>query len=139
MHVTATDLQATASLLSRTGLHAGAQFAHPDGSLDICAAAYVAVRGHIPDVFYDDELTSIRLIEANPRAMAAIKAISAVLGSQPCETKNAAGLYEPDYIEHVSNWAATPPIRQKQPPTLSDVLDLIQYAAKHAATQTPAA
>ncbi|MGV9278126.1 DUF6197 family protein [Streptomyces griseosporeus] len=139
MQHTPHDLQATATLLSRTGLHTGPQFAHPDGSLDICAAAYVAVRGHIPDVFYDDETTSIRLIQANPRTMAAIRAISAVLDTQPCETKNAAGLYEPDHIEHVSHWAATPPLGATRPPTLSEVIGRILRAANHAAVHTPAA
>lgn len=137
MHSTAADLQATASLISRAGLHAGTQFASPSGALDICAAAYAVTRGHIPAEFYDDETAALRLIEANPRAMAAIKAISDVLDSTVCETRTDDGTSIPDYIEHVSNWAATAPVGATQPPTVSEVIGRILRAANH--TQTHAA
>lgn len=140
MHGTAQDLQAMATFISRYGLHTGDQFAAPGpcAAMDICAVAYiVAERCGPPREFYTDELASIALIEASARAMAAIKAISEVLDSAVCETQIESGTWVPDYIEHVSNWAATPPVGATEPPTTSEVIGRILRAANHA-TQTAA-
>ncbi|WP_446458703.1 hypothetical protein [Streptomyces rochei] len=118
------DLHGTAYLLHHGGLHTGTQFASPQGPLDVCAAAYAITEGNLPDAFYEDEVTSIELIEASERAMAAIRAISHALDTAPCATDGG-----PDYIEHVSNWAATPPIGATQPPTTSEVIGRILRAA----------
>jgi hypothetical protein len=137
MHPTPYVLQKMAAVISAQGLHTGNQFAAhgPMDKLDICAVAYiVAEQCTPPAVFFTDEVASLELIEASPRAMAAIKAISEVLESAPCETQNEAGLYEADYIEHVSNWAATPAPRETQPPTESEVIGRILRAANHART-----
>ncbi|MGV9891667.1 DUF6197 family protein [Streptomyces sp. NPDC003395] len=140
MHTTACILSQTAYVISRCGLHRGDQFADSHTpALDICAAVYLAAEGHIPTAFHHDEDASIRIIKASPTAMAAIKALSDALDSDPCETKDATGLYVPDYIEHVSNWAATAsPIAPKQPPTESEVIGRILRAANHALLTTAA-
>ncbi|KFG02529.1 hypothetical protein IQ62_01455 [Streptomyces scabiei] len=108
-------LRLAAHLIVHRGLHTGDQFATPDGPLDICAAIYLAAevpydlpeRMTVPSEFYTDEVASLRLIESSATVMAAIQAISHTLGDA-CETQIEPGTYVPDYIEHVSNWAATP-------------------------------
>jgi hypothetical protein len=140
MHTVACTLSQTAYVISRLGLHRGNQFADTDTpALDVCAAVYLAAESQLPPAFHTDEVASIHIIEASPAAMAAIKAISAVLDSDPCETQNEAGLWVADYIEHVSNWAATPPIGEKTPPTDSEVIGRILRAANHATLHAPAA
>lgn len=122
---TAEALNAMADHIHRHGRHIGRQLAHPDTeTLDISALAYVVTEGHIPDVFYTDETASIALIESSEPAMAAIRALSAALDSEPCETD---GL--PDYIEHVSNWALTPEIGQPTMPSALEVIARIRRAA----------
>jgi hypothetical protein len=142
MHGAAQDLQAMAHFISRYGLHTGAQFAAPGPAapMDICAVAYIAAeRCPPPPEFYNDEITSLTIIESSARAMAAIRAISDVLDSSVCETQVEPGTYVPDYIEHVSNWAATTPVGATQPPTVSEVIGRILRAANTHAVQTPAA
>lgn len=138
MHGTAQDLQAMATFISRYGLHTGTQFAAPGPSapMDICAVAYiVAEHWGPPAEFYTDEVASLALIQSSARAMAAIRAISNVLYSDVCETEIAPGETVPDYIEHVSNWAATAsPVPPKRPPTVSEVIGRILRAANHAQT-----
>jgi hypothetical protein len=117
------------------GLHTGDQFA-VDGPLgpvlDICAIAYMqAEGGTVPTEFYTDEITSLAIIESSARAMAAIRAISDILDSTVCETQIEPGTYVPDYIEHVSNWAATAPVGEQHPPTVSEVIGRILRAANH--------
>ncbi|MEV5451650.1 hypothetical protein [Streptomyces sp. NPDC052535] len=125
------DLHGTAYLLHHGGLHTGTQFASHDGPLDVCAAAYAITEGTLPDAFYNDECASLDLIEASDQAMAVIRAISAALETEPCETNGV-----PDYIEHVSNWAATPPIGEHFPPSTSEVIGRILRAADTLAEQT---
>jgi hypothetical protein len=137
-------LQKMASVISTRGrIHTGDQFASHAAMdvFDICAIAYLVAEDRpAPDVFFTDELASIALIEASPRAMAAIKAISDVLDSTVCETRQPDGTYTPDYIEHVSNWAATAsPVGPKRPPTLNEVIGRILRAPSRASPNTPAA
>ncbi|MET8571831.1 hypothetical protein [Streptomyces sp. NPDC004783] len=126
MATTARILEQAACLLHLNGLHTGDQFAAPGprGALDVCAAVYVAAEKKTPVQFFTDECASLDLIRASEPAMAAIRAISAALDTEPCETNGA-----PDYIEHVSNWAATPPIGETTPPTTSEVIGRILRAA----------
>lgn len=136
MPSTASILRGTAQLLATRGLHIGTQFAAPNigplpGGLDICAAVCVAAEGMVPDEFYADEVASLRLIECSAGAMQAIRAISAVLDTEPCETEIAPGHTVPDYIEHVSTWAMTPPVFETRPPCLSEVIGRILRAADH--------
>lgn len=137
------DLQKMAHYVSAYGIHDGEQMAAtgPEGfcRLDISAVAFYVTEGHIPQVFFTDEVAAIRLIESSARAMACIRAISEVLDSAVCETQIEPGTWVPDYIEHVSNWVLTTPIAQTNPPTVSEVVGRILRAANHAATQTPAA
>ncbi|MFF8544761.1 hypothetical protein ACF060_31245 [Streptomyces werraensis] len=98
-------LREAARIIDFRGLHIGSQFATNTGRrssleapLDICAAVYAAVTGLVPDVFFTDEVASVELIESSELAMAAIRAISGALDTEPCETNGV-----PDYIEHVSN------------------------------------
>ncbi|WP_158913530.1 DUF6197 family protein [Streptomyces sp. MBT28] len=120
-------LRRMATVINTHGLHRGEQFAAhgPTDALDICAIAYIVAEDRpAPAVFFNDEVASFELIEASDRAMAAIRAISAALDTEPCDTNGG-----PDYIEHVSNWAATPPIGATEPPTTSEVIGRILRAA----------
>ncbi|MGP3737988.1 DUF6197 family protein (plasmid) [Streptomyces sp. GDS52] len=142
MNATDLILRETARIIDFRGLHTGSQFATNTGRrssleapLDICAAVYAAATGQVPDVFYTDEIASLTLIESSEPAMAAIRAISAALGSDVCETNGV-----PDYIEHVSNWTATRAPFDIAPPTTGEVIDRIHRAADLAARpQTDAA
>ena len=133
-------LRETARIIDFRGLHTGSQFATNTGRrssleapLDICAAVYAATTGHVPDVFYTDEVASLARIESSERAMAAIRAISEALDTDPCETNG-----QPDYIEHVSNWAATRAPFSSAPPTTSEVIGRILRAAQQLTNQTAA-
>ena len=146
MHNTAEVLQRMAEVISLHGVHTGDQFAvrtHNDRLTqhDICALAWVVAEGRIaPREFFTDEVTSLTIIGASAPAMAAIRAISDVLDSAVCETEVEPGTWVPDYIEHVSNWAATAsPVEPKRPPTVDEVIGRILRAANHAAIQTPTA
>ncbi|WP_086560978.1 hypothetical protein [Streptomyces africanus] len=145
----ATDLilVETARIIGFRGLHTGTQFAANtgrratlDAPLDICAAVYLATTGDLPDVFFTDEVASLAIIGASSPAMAAIRAISEVLDSSVCETEMEPGTWVPDYIEHVSNWAATAcPVEPKRPPTVDEVIGRILRAANNLAVQTSTA
>ncbi|WP_086732727.1 hypothetical protein [Streptomyces glaucescens] len=146
MRDTRTVLQQMATHIDHNGLHRGEQFAQPGPvpRLDICAVAYVVAERLTPDrypaEFFTDEVASIRLIESSASAMAAIQAISHVLDSAVCETQIEPGTWVPDYIEHVSNWAATAsPVHPKRPPTNAEVIGRIHRAINTLAIQTPAA
>jgi hypothetical protein len=136
MQNTAQDLRAMASFVSRYGLHTGEQFAAPGPAapLDVCAVAYiVAERCGPPAEFFNDEVASLRLIESSAGAMAAIRAVSDALDSEPCVDTIAPGVEVPNYIEHVSNWAATAPIGETTRPSTAEVIGRILRAAQHAA------
>ncbi|NJA56706.1 hypothetical protein [Streptomyces sp. NEAU-H3] len=123
-------------LIHDNGLHLGAQFStrHPNGTHqqhDICALAWITAEHRpAPPEFFTDEVAALAVIEASAGAMNAIRAISDALPTPPCETNG-----QPDYIEHVSNWAATPPIGRTQPPSINEVLDTLHNARtqQHAA------
>ncbi|MGW7283892.1 DUF6197 family protein [Streptomyces sp. NPDC054847] len=134
MPSTAQILRDAASFISCYGLHTGEQFASAgllSDRLDVCAAIYEAAERMFPAEFYTDEDASLRLIECSAGAMAAIRAISDALDTQPCTTEVAPGLDMPDYIEHVSNWARTPAIGETAPPTTSEVIGRILRAAQN--------
>jgi hypothetical protein len=121
--------------IHQNGLHTGGQFAQIAAHsvrLDICAIAYLKAEGNIPVEFFSDEVASIRLIECSAGAMQAIRAISDSLDTEPCTTEIAPGVDIPDYIEHVSNWAATPAVGETTPPTVSEVIGRILRAARTA-------
>lgn len=135
---TARILREAARLITRQGLHTGSQFAglstgfsSLDGPLDVCAAIYVAATGKGPSEFQWDEAASIRLIECSAPAMQAIRAISDHLDSKPPTEKLDRGVEVSNYIDHVSNWAATTPIGEKQPPTVDEVIGRILRTADH--------
>lgn len=148
MRSTRRILELAAHLISQRGLNTGEQFVDANtGALDICAAVYMAAEAYalpdrlqIPTEFYTDEVASIRLIEASAPAMAAIRAISEALDTSVCETEIEPGTYVPDYIDHVSNWAATAsPFAPKRPPTVSEAIGRIRRTADALAPQTSAA
>ncbi|MEU7435698.1 MULTISPECIES: hypothetical protein [Streptomyces] len=126
---TAAILRYAARILTERGLHTGDQFAAPDGSLDICAAIYVAAHGKELKVFAFDEDYSIGFIECSAPAMAAIRAMSDHLDSAPCFTPIAPGVVVSDYIEHVSNWAATIPVFGTRLLTTDEVIGRILRTA----------
>ncbi|CAM5493484.1 MULTISPECIES: DUF6197 family protein [Streptomyces] len=126
---TGTILRTTRQIVSYYGLWTGEQFATNDGRLDLCAAIYRAVTGSTPNCFLDDEDMALLLIETNPDVWDAIRMVSAVLPTQPCTTEITPGYEVPDYVEHVSNWAATAPVFADQPPTVSEVIGLLTRAA----------
>lgn len=129
-------LRRMATVINTDGLHTGEQFAASNGysdRFDICALAYIVAEDRsAPMAFYTDEIASLRLIESSAGAMQAIQALSAVLDSGPCRTEVAPGVTVPDYIEHVSNWAATAPIGEHLPPTTAEVIGRILRAAGQA-------
>ncbi|MFE1767275.1 hypothetical protein ACFW81_24035 [Streptomyces angustmyceticus] len=129
MPETAAILRYTARILTERGLHTGDQFAAPNGSLDICAAIYLAAHGKQLRVFTFDEDLSIGFIECSAPAMAAIRAVSDHLDTAPCVTPIAPGHEVPDYIEHVSNWAATIPVFGTRQPTASEVVSRLLRTA----------
>lgn len=143
MNPTKATLSGMACYADIHGLHTGEQFAVAGllgPCLDICAIAYMqAEGGMVPPEFYEDEVASIRLIESSAKAMAAIRALSDALDSSVCEDPIAPGLSVPNYIEHVSNWAATPAPFSDAPPTVSEVIGRIFRAINLLAAQTPAA
>ncbi|MFD8839782.1 DUF6197 family protein [Streptomyces griseofuscus] len=130
-------LEETAHIIHTYGLHRGEQFAANDSdAVDICAAVYLAAQGTCPPEFSTDETTSLAIIEASAPTMTAIKAISDALDSSVCESEIVPGLWVPEYIEHVSNWAATPPIGEKTPPTVSEVIGRIHRAVNNLRSHT---
>ncbi|MGA4867518.1 hypothetical protein ACPB9J_33330 [Streptomyces lavendulocolor] len=115
------------------GLHNGPQFATPGPRprLDICAAYYLVTEGGpVPPEFYTDETAAIRLIECSAPTMRALRELSAALDTEPPVTTIAPGVDVPDYIEHVSHWAATPALGDTRPPTESEVIGRILRVAK---------
>lgn len=127
-----TTLQRAARLIHLNGLHRGEQFASLRGR-DVSAAIYQAAEGGpTPPVFFTDEVASIELIEDSEPAMDAIRALSDSLDSDVCETNG-----QPDYIEHVSNWAATAPIGEAFPPTTAEVISRVLRAADQNASEAP--
>lgn len=112
-NIAPTVLRRAVRIINERGLHTGDQFATTDGyGLDVCAAIYLAAQPagtEIPAEFYTDEDASIRLITASAAAMAAIRAVSDRLNTQPPVTEIAPGVEVNDYIEHVSHWAANRP------------------------------
>src|SRR5688572_781260 len=109
-------LQDMASVIAIERLHRGEHLAHRGyiDPLDICALAYITAEWirptNIPAEFYTDELAGIRLIECSAGAMTAIRTLSEALDTSVTEEELAPGLYVPNWIEHVSNWARTTPI-----------------------------
>ena len=148
---TAHDLQAMAHYIACYGIHTGVQMAVIDADgltrLDISAIAYVVTDGStadsafptlIPGCFLDNEDQSLTLIQSSARAMACLRAISDVLDSSVCETEIEPGTWVPDYLEHVSNWAATAsPVAPKRPPTPDEVIGRILRAANQQAITAP--
>ncbi|MFC8008730.1 hypothetical protein [Streptomyces cinereoruber] len=132
------DLTAMADYVTAHGLHTGEQFiGHDTGDIDISALAYItAERCTPPHTFFDDEAASLRLIENSAPTMQLLHAISTVLDTEPCTTLNDDGIETPDYIEHVSNWAATPAIGHTAPPTRAEIADRLRTAAANAARTT---
>lgn len=130
-------LRKMATVINTDGLHTGDQFAASNGysdRFDICALAYIVAEDRpAPRDFFVDEEASIRLIESSAGAMAAIRALSDALDSEPCVDTIAPGVEVPNYIEHVSNWAATAPIGQTTRPSTAEVIGRILRAAQHAA------
>lgn len=137
MSETASILRYTARILTERGLHTGDQFAAPDGSLDICAAIYVAAHGKQLNVFSFDETLSIGFLECSAEAMQAIRVLSAGLDTEPCVTPIVPGHEVPDYIEHLSNWAATIPAFGTRQPTAAEVIQHLVRTAD--ALDTPQA
>lgn len=139
---TARTIRKMATFIVNDGLHTGNQFATPSplNRLDICAIAYVVAEDRpAPPEFFTDELASIRIIECSAPAMQAIRAISHGLDSEPSMDTLNRGVQVPNYIEHVSNWAATRSIGEKQPPTTSEVIGRLHRIADNLATSLPTA
>lgn len=129
---TGTILRTTREIVSYFGINTDDHFATNDGRLDLCAAIFRAHTGKTPNCFLTDEDASLLLIETNPAVMNAIRMVSTVLPTQPCVTEVAPGEEVPDYVEHVSNWAATAPVLGDRPPTVSEVIGVLTRAADKA-------
>ncbi|MFE9461636.1 hypothetical protein [Streptomyces californicus] len=130
-------LRRAAHLINHLGLHTGEQFADRNtNAIDVAAAIYVAAEGTGPDEFYTDEATSLEIIAASADAMAAIRALSAAIGTEPPVTEITPDHDVPDYIEHVCHWAMTTPIFGTQPPATSEVIGVLLRAATAADSTT---
>ena len=133
MPSTARILRRTTRLLKHYKLHTGDQFATPDYSaVDLAAAVFFAAELHWPAEFTHDEATSLEIIGASAPTMAAIRTLSDSLPTEPSYMEIVAGHEVPEYIEHISNWAATPPVFGKHPPTVSEVIGALDRAAQTA-------
>lgn len=133
MSSTGTILRATAELLNFYGLHTGKHFASTTGRLDVCAAAFRAVTGKLPNCFLDDDANALLLIETCEPAMDAIRWISTVLATQPPTDE---GAIQPNHIEHVTHWASTVAPGELYLPSHSEVIGCILRAAQAADTLT---
>ncbi|MFJ3283348.1 DUF6197 family protein [Streptomyces halstedii] len=130
MSRTAEILRTAAHHINAVGLNTGTQFVDPGTrAIDVAAAIYVAAERSCPNEFHEDEAASLAIISASASAMTAIRALSASLDTDPCVTEIAPGHDVPDYIEHVSNWAATVPVFGDRPPTTSEVIGALLRAA----------
>ncbi|MFG2540605.1 hypothetical protein ACGFU4_35745 [Streptomyces sp. NPDC048511] len=133
MPSTAGTLRRAAYILNSLGMHTGKQFAAADSdALDVAAAIYFAAENTFPAEFATDETTSLAIIGASAPAVAAIRALSGSLITEPPYTEMAPGVEVPDYVEHVSHWAATAPTFSTKPPTLSEVIGALHRAAQTA-------
>lgn len=144
MRDTQSTLQDMAAVIGIDGLHRGEQLGrrgHID-RLDICALAFTVAewRGPltIPVEFFTDELAGMRLIESSAGAMTAIRALSDALDSHVDEEELAPGLFVPNHIAHVSNWARCGEPTAQRPPTNAEVCAHILRAANTLAIQNPA-
>lgn len=137
MPSTAEALRRAAHIISHLGLHTGEQFATPDSTaLDVAAAIYFATENTFPAEFKTDEVTSLAIIGASAQTMAAIRALSGSLPTEPSYTEIVDGRQVPEYIEHVSNWAATTPVFGEHPPTTAEVISALHRAAQIAELAT---
>ena len=128
---TAEALRRAADLIHTDGLHTGEHFMdRTTGAIDVTAAIYITAEGGIPDAFYTDEATSLAIISASAPTMAAIRALSGSLPTEPSYTEIVDGHQVPEYIEHISNWAATTPVFGQHPPTTSEVIGALLRAAR---------
>lgn len=135
MPTTAGTLRRAAHLINNRGLHTGTQFADQDtNTLDVSAAIFIAAENTTPAEFYTDEATSLEIIAASAATMTALRIMSSVLDTDPNVTPITPGHDVPDYIEHVSNWAATTPVWGTQPPSTAEVVGAILRAAQAADT-----
>ncbi|GAA3154270.1 hypothetical protein ACFQ0X_44020 [Streptomyces rectiviolaceus] len=115
MSSTGTILRTAAQLYAYYGHHNGPHFAGFDGRLDPVAAIFRAITGHTPHCFIDDDDIALLLITTNAPAMDAIRALSAVLPTEPPLTDGVV-----DHIEHISDLTAYAALGQ--PPATPDVV-----------------
>ena len=131
MPSTARILRRATHILKHYKLHTGNQFATPDYSaVDIAAAVFFAAELHWPAEFTYDEAMSLEIIAASAPTMTAIRTLSDSLPTEPSYMEVVAGHEIPEYIEHVSNWAATTPVFGQHPPTTSEVIGALLRAAR---------
>lgn len=129
MSATGTILRTAAQLYAYRGRHTGDHFAHTDGRIDETAAVYLAVTGHIPDVFHTDSDMAVLLITANQPAMDALRALSAVLPTPPPDSHGRPD----DPIEHIA-WWADHGTGHDDTPTTAEINGAFLRAANHADT-----
>jgi hypothetical protein len=129
MHSTFRTLRRMATVINNDGLHRGENLAHHGATdrFDICALAYIVAEDRpAPAEFFTDEPAAMDLIENSVPAMDAIRAISAAIDNYLVPDSDG----QPDPIEHVAQWACTPPIGYTTPPTNSEVIGCILRAAE---------
>lgn len=135
MPSTAGTLRRAAHLINHRGLHTGDEFVdQATNAPDLAAAIFVAAENHVPAEFYTDENTSIEIIAASAPTIAAIRTLSDSLITSAPYTEIAPAVEVPDYIEHVSSWAATNHAFGNRPPTVSEVIGALHRAAQAADT-----
>lgn len=125
---TARILLKTADVITEFGLWTGEHFATDDGHLSITAAIFRAAAGYVPNAFLTNEDTALRIIRNHPGTMAAVRHLSASLGTEP-PTDDTTGL--PDHIEHIERYAAEPAIGETRRPSEHQVVGRLLRAAAH--------
>jgi hypothetical protein len=132
MRATRNILEDMAAVINIDGLHRGnlswrGEFNH----LTITAHAYARAEHGLPDEFFTNPDAALRLTQCSAGAMTALRALSESLDSNPPELEIVPGLFAPDRIRHVTEWAAATP-------NTAEVIGRILRAANLLATQTPA-
>lgn len=133
MSAIARTLRAAAHAATYHGLQAGPRFIDDNGRLDLVAAIYVGATGKIPASFGTDndpadpfnDLPRLR-IETDETVMAAIRAVSAAIGTEP-PTDAETG--KPCFIEHLWYWQCDRNPDTGRPPTDIETVGLLLRAA----------
>lgn len=133
MHSTGRTLRIMASIVATDGVHTGEQLAHRGATdrYDICALAWIVAEDRpAPDVFFHNQADAMDLLQASKPAMDVLRTLSTSI--RDYEVPDTDG--QPDVIEHVFNWTATPGIGKTKPPSRAEIVVRLLHASERATT-----